>query len=209
MTKTTKIIAGLVLVAGVGVAVLPLTGYAVEKALTINVAVSDASGFETPTGTGVSPCGTSLSITPLTIGTTVGHAKCDVRASSNKATGYTLSVDSISTASSADNTNNLVDGANSIVPVGTAYTTGSTSGGSGGFDLASATAASAWGFNIGKNAVDFAEDQTGYFAVPAGKTQVDQTAAAGGNNYTLSFGATVSTGQAQGTYIDTITLTVE
>ncbi|MDR2063461.1 MAG: hypothetical protein LBQ02_01545 [Candidatus Nomurabacteria bacterium] len=208
MTNTSKTIAGLVLIAGFGVAALPLTSYAVERAVTINVDVADASGFETPTGTGASPCAASLNITPATIGTTLGHAKCDIRVSSNKPTGYVLSIDSASTASSADNTSNLVSGTNQIGPVTTAYA-GTVAGGSGGFDLSANTSASAWGFNVGKDVANFAEDQTGYFAMPAAKTQVEATTAAGGAHYTISFGATVSTGQAQGAYVDVVTLTVE
>jgi hypothetical protein len=204
MTKTSKLIAGLAVVAGFGVAVLPLASYAVEtKDVNLMVAVSDASGFETPTGSGVAACSsTALSLTPNTIGTSLGSNKCDIKVNTNKNSGYVLSVE-------GNNSGALNhDSTSDTIPVASAAYTGGFGTGSSA-NLANATSVSAYGFNVGKNISNYAENQTGYFAVPGGKTQVEATNIAGANTYTFSFGSTVAPSQVQGTYTGKFTITVE
>jgi len=212
MTKViTKVIAGLGIVAGLGVAALPLSSYAAEAFIPVQVTVGSAAGITTPGGgTG---CGTTIDITPSTIGTTVGTGFCNITASTNDDNGYTLQIDSSSVdvaLGTYDATNNLVSDAaphtDVIGPVSTAWA-GDLTGGTGGFSLAGATSVSAWGFNVYKGAT-LTPNTSLFFAVPAAATTLDSTSAISSNNYTFTFGATVATTQAQGTYNDLIKLTV-
>jgi hypothetical protein len=210
MTKTSKLIAGLTLVAGFGVAALPLASYADTtdtKTIDVTASVLDAASISNPT---IDACGNGINVTPTTIGASVGTAKCDIYISTNDQSGYKLSIDSLAAGSGFDNTNSLISSSNSISALGStyAYTAGDVAGGGSGFDLSSATNASAWGFNV-KEGTAYALDASGFYAVPAAKTEVHTTSDASAHGYTLSFGATITATQAQGTYKDVITLTVE
>ncbi|MDR2063460.1 MAG: hypothetical protein LBQ02_01540 [Candidatus Nomurabacteria bacterium] len=207
MTKTSKLIAGLTLVAGFGVAALPLASYADTnpKSVDVTVTVNSAAGFENPSTNG---CGTQVVLSGLMPGSAPGHGFCVIKASSNS-TGYTLSINTNTTNHTLGSDQNALWHTDDSNKIGAVTGTNATYTGqlvsTGGESLDVLT--SAWGFNIVKGATVEATDS--YFAVPSGKTTVEATSSAGANEYSLSFAATATASQTTGAYKATVLLTVE
>jgi hypothetical protein len=217
MTKTSKLIAGLAVVAGFGVAVLPLASYAVDtKSVDVQVIITNGMGIETPSG-GVSCSDGYLDITPGTIGASLGHKKCDILVSSN--VDYQVSISSStagSNPSTADNTAALVGPSGAtIAAVAQAYTAEDVNGGAttgnNPVNLNSATnwTSNGYGFNVKEGATNRAEDISGFYALPVATTVMKEGNAGSTFDATLTFGATVARTTTSGTYYDIVTITAE
>ncbi len=195
--KITKVIAALGVVAGLGVAALPLSSYAAD--VTVSFTIQETVGTVDPNcSSGVTdtePAGADL------------HGECNLEGSSN--TGIQISI------KDADSNLNLVSGTNNITPIGAVisdanFTTANLStinSGAGG-----------WGFRFsaGANAVsNNLSHTTGYDSFNA-ITAADQVIAKSSNitspthtvGASISFRAVVPPSQPAGTYTDIVTVTV-
>jgi hypothetical protein len=205
MTKTSKLIAGLAVVAGFGVAVLPLASYAETRDVTISVAVDESAGIVSPdSGT---PCSNTVTLSGLALGSAAGKGVCSIKVVSNK--GYALklhgSANSNATSLTKSNSTETISSVASTTfsgSAGSSWATGKTL----------APTAAEWGFNAMKGSVSDVSGLGSIFTIPDGSGSVtidtanDATTA---TTYTFGFAATAPLSQVAGTYVGQVTLTVE
>jgi hypothetical protein len=215
MTKTSKLIAGLAVVAGFGVAVLPLASYAETRDVTISVVVDESASIEDPTpgsvGSGITGCtsGGTVTLSGLALGTAAGKGACAIKVSSND--GHKISI--IGSASSNPATNLVGASGNAsgtnIATSGTNFSSSlAGSGWSSGTTLNVADATATWGFNVAKDKVEISTINS-IFAVPTTSTTIETTSSMGSTTYTFGFAVTAPITQPDGTYAGQVTLTVE
>ncbi|MBQ3271537.1 hypothetical protein IJG78_02820 [Candidatus Saccharibacteria bacterium] len=223
MSKTTKVIAALGVVAGLGVAALPAFTYAAQVAgeVQIDVEVPDAIAMtiagnndttlggvnvydpvatvDTHTGgeaydpTDLQTSGSKTSILP-------NAAKTDDTTFKSTITVYTNGVGYSLTLIDDDTNTSLVNDTNTIPAVNTVD---SDSDGNGDNAIVAGTAA--WGYKVGSSA-------STWLAVPASNgtaasIKANGAYAAGGETTEVYYAVSTSPTQAQGTYTDTIIYT--
>lgn len=221
MSKTTKIIAALGVVAGLGVAALPAFTYAAQVSGNVDVIVDVQSaiamkivGNNNTAGYGqvkvksdnIDTIGDQDVSDFVTTGAATSSSKYQVLPYSvlngNDTNGFKSTITVYTNAShyglsikDADSTLDLVNGS-SVIPAG-APGSGDTT-----FDLTAGTPA--WGY-----VVDTAStDGTGYSPITASDVEIKHEAAvAAGNSTVVYYGAATSATQATGEYKDTLTYT--
>jgi len=189
-------------VAGLGVAALPLSTYAVDpvsKESLVQTEIKDTLSL-TLTGTDDADGNTIVKLGELLPDGDIMSANLTAKVKTNSGDGYTL------TLADKDADNNLTSGANTI-------TAGTP-----------AVGTSAWGFKMGTivtadGATQSAAAVNDYIAVPVTgsavtivnsnkPTKVDATTPANnGDSAVITFGASASSAQAAGTYSDTVVVT--
>jgi len=173
-----KVIAGLGVVAGLGVAALPLSSYAAFDTAQITAEVGGAISIEV-TGNKASvtpPSGVTIAdnevyLAPVN-GGAIAEGAATVKVSGNAASGYTLSI------KDSDSQTALVSADNHVIAAGVP-------------DQGS----SAWGYKSGT--------ATGYTAITATDVTIkttDTAIAEGGDSTDVTFGVSVSADQEAGTY---------
>jgi hypothetical protein len=221
MTKTSKLIAGLTLVAGFGVAALPLASYADNpQDVVISASVNTTKTIVAPTddelNTGQVSCVNStatatavaVSIVGLQPGNAIGIGSCVIKTGGN--TSYKLTV------GDKDGSNALAGSSSNAIPAvsGTDMDLGDFLSGNKGKVLSVNT--SEWGINVqeastgGKAAT--AASSSAKFAYPPTSSATAATIKSGITGeklYTFTFAAAAESSQANDTYEDTIVLTVE
>ncbi|MDR2063459.1 MAG: hypothetical protein LBQ02_01535 [Candidatus Nomurabacteria bacterium] len=211
MTKTSKLIAGLTLVAGFGVAALPLSTYADMKTqdVLITVGVVDTAAIEDPGTVGdnvescTNPDGGEVELVGLNLGSDAGKGACAISISSNE--GYKLSIK----GSASTNPTSLTSGTNTIGTIADTTFSGSAAS-SWGTGAALVPSTDAWGYNVAKSSTVSRDSINSIFTVESTDRQVDSSATqASGVVYTFGFAVTAPVGQAQGSYSGQVTLTVE
>lgn len=201
MSKLTQSIAILGVVAGLGVAALPLSSYAapadVSKDATVQLTVEDTLSLELTAGEETSG-ETAMPLVNLGIATPDGDivdADLTATVKTNSKTGYTLKLED------KDESNDLVSGEDKIeagVP---------------------AKGTSAWGYKAGEINIagnNEITNATEYAAVPVSGSAVTIVNSdkptlvaedANGDTAVINFGASVSSAQAAGTYTDIVVVT--
>lgn len=182
MSKMTKAIAALGVVAGLGVAALPLSSYAATDPATANVVVSAT----VPEGLSISTDEAKLDLGTVMPDGDAKTGKITATVTSNAAGGYNINI-----KSSGDG--NMIHMENGVAAADGAKIAGGDLTGS----------ASSWGYSL---------DGTTFKAVPAAgenilTTKGDLTAEALSATQDIYFGVRVVNGQATGTYQNTVTLT--
>lgn len=195
MTKAiTKVIAGLGIVAGLGVAALPLSSYAASEEssnVTVNVTINDTIGTVSPdcaNSSGEGAAGTSI------------NSSCGISGSSNAGISILIK--------DADSTLNLVSGSNTIAPIGGVLTDANfaftnianINAGNGG-----------WGYAVASSdaGITVTSGYTDYNPITATDVKVAGTTAASTvSNTSINFRAVTPASQAPGTYTDTVVVTV-
>lgn len=187
MSKIAKSIAVLGVVAGLGVAALPLSSYAatpanVDREVTVQLTIEEELNFKidsaeagkTVTLTNTSPTGLYTQATPLvlTVDTTV-------------AKGYTLNM--VGATDETSTTNNVLKN-----------TTGSSSATIPSATFSGTNATSAWGYKIAEGATTVSG--TDFTTVPTTATKVASSDEATKEDSAVIFGAYVVAGQEAGTY---------
>jgi hypothetical protein len=223
MTKTSKLIAGLTLVAGFGVAVLPLASYADNpQNVAISATVEESATIVSPTtdernGQGscvndtTTPTEVTVPISNFEPGNSIGIGSCVIKTGGN--VSYKLTV------IDEDATTALTDSSNNTIPAvsGTDMDLGNFLSGNKGKVLSVNT--SEWGINVqgvvvtgtGTQAAA-AANSSAKFAYPTASgsaAAVIESGVTGQKLYTFTFGVGARSDQADGTYTDTIVLTVE
>ena len=208
MSKSTKVIAALGVVAGLGVAALPAFTYAASTSGNVELEVTVQPGIamtiegnsdggapgviaEDPTGIaaafnlGTIDAGPSSSKTTMTQNTVKEDMTSTIKVYTNNAGGYTLTVED------QDSVTALKSGSNAINAISTPAA--SLTGGQG-----------VWGLKGG----DLGDNYTG---VPANGTPLTVVAAGlqnnSGDTTVITYGVSTSAAQAQGVYTDTIVYT--
>lgn len=181
MSKMTKVIAALGVVAGLGVAAMPLGSYAAETATTnvdIYAVVDNSLSIEASKDT--------VNLGPVSVGG-VATGSTTVTVNTTAPKGYALNI-----KDSDDNTSLVKmtdDGAtiDSATPASIAAGT-----------LVDAT--SAWGYKTSSDA---------YAAITTSDVEIDSTDAAGEGSTEVTFGVKIGTGQAEGTYKGGVVFTAQ
>ena len=222
MSKTTKIIAALGVVAGLGVAALPAFTYAAEVSGDVDVIVEVEPAIamrivgnnDTASGYGnvkiksddINTIGSQDVSDFVTTGAATSSSKYQVLPYSvlngNDTNGFKSTITVYTNAGyyglsikDADSTLDLVNGS-SVIPAGVPGSGDTT------FDLTAGTPA--WGY-----VVDTAStDGTGYSPITASDVEIKhEVAVAAGNSTVVYYGAATSATQATGNYVDTLTYT--
>lgn len=174
MSKMTKTIAALGVVAGLGVAALPLSSYAAQSQPVTLTAVIDSN-------ISITAEDTEVSVGTVMVGGEVAKASTDVTVTTNSATGYTLQI------KDEDANTNMTNNANldAVIPAGSP-----------------AKGTSAWGVSV--------DDGAEWKAVTADGIELAKSSTAASEDdlftgtTTVTFGVSAATGQASGTYKDTV-----
>lgn len=194
MSKMTKTIAALGVVAGLGVAAMPLSSYAAEVS---NTGASQAAVDVTVSAT----VGNSISITAsegtVSLGSgniianqDVAEGSTDVTISTNNAQGYQLRI--------KDKDSTLA-----LMPAADGTATGIAAG-------VPAKGTNAWGYKASSTADGVSVDITDYTAIKATNQQIAEkssASAADGDTITVTFGVTIDSTILPDTYSDVVTLT--
>lgn len=191
MSKMSKAIAALGVVAGLGVAALPLSSYAV------------AGKTATATTTAQAIVGDSIAITvadeTVTMGTTVmanqeaAEGSTNITVQTNNAAGYSVNIKDSDTELALKTTDG--SGTATGIPAGIPQ-----------------KGKNAWGFKVSSSAegVTVDSDVQDYVKIKTSNTEIatkSTPSANAGDVITLTFGVTVDTTIAAGTYQDVVTLT--
>ena len=191
MTKTiSKAVVALGVVAGLGVAILPLSTYAANpEDVTVQFQVS-------PTISGGASICSAADGGALTAGTTK-TVTCDIGYSANSASSVSIK--------DKDSNLNLVSGANNIAPIATPVADIATTAGTAGWGYKFAVTAAGAGSN-GLTAVAAAANYAGITAsaVAVGNATAAVTNAAG----TFTFGVSTAESTPSGTYSDIVTVAI-
>lgn len=183
MTKSTKVIAALGIIAGLGVAALPISSFAAGQEVTVKVNVGESVSISGGDQDGTTQSGqnatTEISMNANEVNTT--GLKSKIKAATNAAKGYKLTV------KDKDTDTSLKNGAYSI-PAANTVSAGT----------------SAWNVKGG--------DSTGVFSTGKAITAADQlvkkTSAPANDVIDMTYGVSTSPDQATGTYQDVIVYTV-
>lgn len=179
MTKTTKIIAALGVVAGLGVAALPLASNAAESAdVTLTVTVGKAIELTVDSAT------KAVSINP---GATDNSLSTTATVTTNDSDGYLVYL------ADADNDTNLVSGTNYIP----AFTAGQAT---------LSAAASGWGVKL-PGASEYVGVPAADATHATSLVVANEATVADAEDYVVEYGIAIAGDQASGVYTDTVTFT--
>ena len=185
MSKMSKAIAVLGVVAGLGVAALPLSSYAVETATT-NVKAQAIVGDSIA----ISSSADTITMNDVKANQEINKSSATITVQTNNATGYSVSIkDTDSDTALKPTDGGTAEGIPAKVPVK----------GSNG-----------WGYMVSSVSEGLTNDATDYAAVKSGPAPIvskNSASAAAGDTFELTFGVTVDTTIAAGTYEDQVTLT--
>lgn len=197
MSKMTKTVAALGVVAGLGVAMLPMGAFAapVHNGPSSTDEVYENVQFQAQVAENI-----EISATNLTVDGGDANSKKNATGSTtvkivtNNADGYTASI--------AANTGEVKDSSGVVTTQGTADMVGTNTSNKipGGVTVSQGT--SAWGYKIGT-----ISDITPASKTPAQFANTTAASANGGDEYTLEFAASVSASQAADTYTGQVVLT--
>lgn len=188
MSKTTKALAIMGVVAGLGVAALPMSSYAATDTASFGVQVTldDYISVESATAEDA-----YVTITGVTNNGGIGTGTNDITVKTNNKSGYYLQISAAET-----DLKNTTAGETSTIPAGKPQ-----------------QGTSAWGYKAAADGVTNVTIETAaadYAAVGTTPTTIATGAketSDDGDKITLTFGATASASQAQGTYQGQVTVT--
>lgn len=192
MSKMTKTIAALGVVAGLGVAALPLSSYAAEVTNTGATSANADVTFSATVGNSISitAADDTVAVTDVIANQEVKEGSTTVKIATNNATGYQLQI--------KDKDSDLA-----LKPASTGTTEGIAAG-------VPTKGTNAWGFKASATDTDITLADNGYRAIKATNQVVAEkssASAAGGDIVTLTFGVTVDSTILPDTYSDIVTLT--
>ncbi len=193
MSKTTAALAALGVVAGLGVAALPLSSYAVEDQEDIKVTLSVNDSISITTTDPDNP-ETALNAAPITAATDGGVSASSpilVTVKTNNEGGYTVKLKDKDATTALTTT-----GDGTPIPSGTP-----TQG------------VSAWGFALLDSTATGADENTTWQSFAESQTEAtletkSSQTAEGGDKYKLFFGASLSADQTPGTYTNDVQIVV-
>ena len=171
MSKMTKVIAALGVVAGLGAAALPLGTYAKDATATVDIYATVDESLS------IEASNKSVNIGPLFAGGGIATGSTTVTVSTTADEGYTLYI------KDSDSTEALVKmSADGLTIDGSAQIAASDLKGT----------ASGWGYKGG--------NKTEYTAITTSNVEIDSTDSEGTGTTEVTFGVRVADGQAEGTY---------